>query len=200
MIRREVARTGHDNPAGILTLLEVCTQTIAIIGPSLGGLIGIGGWRATFAVNAPLALACVILGTQRVPKPISAGSIVGSIGDRDRRAGVASTIDLAGIALFTATLVAVLLYLMHPQPGNWYLRVLTAAAGAGLAWVIASAHQGQGYARHATEAVVRWLRKLGANLIIAHVHPYHQASMAVAAGIGMSASETVVDSEVRWVG
>jgi hypothetical protein len=73
----------------------------------------------------------VILGTQRVPKPISAGSIVGSIGDRDRRAGVASTIDLAGIALFTATLVAVLLYLMHPQPGNWYLLVLTAAAGGG---------------------------------------------------------------------
>jgi GNAT superfamily N-acetyltransferase len=69
-----------------------------------------------------------------------------------------------------------------------------------LAWVIASAHQGQGYARHATKAVVRWLRKLGANLIIAHVHPYHQASMAVAAGIGMSASETVLDGEVRWVG
>jgi RimJ/RimL family protein N-acetyltransferase len=69
-----------------------------------------------------------------------------------------------------------------------------------LAWVIASAHQGQGYARHATKAVVRWLRKLGANLIIAHVHPYHQASMAVAAGIGMSPSETNVDGEVRWVG
>jgi hypothetical protein len=48
MIRREVARTGHDNPAGILTLLEVCTQTIAIIGPSLGGLIGIGGWPGHF--------------------------------------------------------------------------------------------------------------------------------------------------------
>jgi hypothetical protein len=42
----------------VLTALSVTTQTVAVIGPSLGGLvIGLGGWRTTLAVNVPLAAA-----------------------------------------------------------------------------------------------------------------------------------------------
>ncbi|HEY0449999.1 MFS transporter, partial [Actinophytocola sp.] len=60
LIRSESQRTGHDSPAGVLTTLAVASQTVAVIGPTAGGLlIGLGGWRTTFAVNIPLSLACL---------------------------------------------------------------------------------------------------------------------------------------------
>jgi MFS family permease len=69
LIRSEARRTGHDSPAGVLTAVAVATQTIAVVGPSIGGLlIGLGGWRTTFAVNVPLAAAGLILGALRLPK------------------------------------------------------------------------------------------------------------------------------------
>lgn len=67
-----------------------------------------------------------------------------------------------------------------------------------IAWVVASAHQGRGYAQQAAAAMVHWLGEAGADRIIAHVHPDHWASRAVAANIGMTPTETVVDGEVRW--
>ncbi len=69
LIRREAERTGQDSPNGILTTLAVANQTVAVIGPTLGGLlIGVGGWRATFAVNIPLSMACLVLGATRLPR------------------------------------------------------------------------------------------------------------------------------------
>ena len=56
LIRAEADRTGVASPSGVLATLTIASQTIAVIGPSLGGaLIGLGGWRATLAVNIPLA-------------------------------------------------------------------------------------------------------------------------------------------------
>jgi RimJ/RimL family protein N-acetyltransferase len=72
------------------------------------------------------------------------------------------------------------------------------AAVAEVAWVIGSPYQGRGYARQASTAMVEWLRETGVRRIIAHVSPDHAASVAVAAGIGMSPTATVVDGEVRW--
>src|SRR5262249_13730468 len=44
LIRDENERTGQDSPAFVLTVLAISTQTIAVIGPLLGGLlIGVGG-------------------------------------------------------------------------------------------------------------------------------------------------------------
>ena len=71
LIRREAERTGRDSPNGILTTLAVANQTVAVIGPALGGLlIGVGGWRATFAVNIPLSVACLLLGSAFLPRGI----------------------------------------------------------------------------------------------------------------------------------
>ena len=128
LIRAEGARTGHDSPAAILTTLSVATQTVAVIGPSLGGLlIGLGGWRATFTVNVPLALACLVLGTIRLPR---AGGRAKS--DRGSERGLAATVDLLGIVLFTGTLVTLLLFLLHPSAATWWLPVAAAVLGAGL--------------------------------------------------------------------
>ncbi len=126
LIRSEAARTGRDSPAGVLTILAVATQTIAVVGPTFGGLlIGLGGWRAVFAVNVPLTLACLTLGAWRLPRTPA---------ERQREASLARTIDLAGIALFTLTLVALLLFLTHPEPGVWFLVPVTVIGAAGLAW------------------------------------------------------------------
>ena len=127
LIRSEGERTGRASPADILTLLSVSTQTIAVVGPTLGGLlITVGGWRSIFAVNVPLALVCVVLGAWRLPRVAPVRP--------ERSAGIARTVDLPGITLFVATLVALMLFLLHPA-GHWSLLVLAAAAGAALvAW------------------------------------------------------------------
>ncbi|MFD7919972.1 MFS transporter [Streptomyces sp. NPDC059740] len=122
LIRSEADRTGRKSPAGVLTVLAVTTQTIAVIGPSLGGLlIGVGGWRATLAVNIPLAIAGLYLGIRRLPPPRPVR--------RDER-HPAAALDLPGMALFATALICLLLFLMNPGGGQWYLPVLTLAAAA----------------------------------------------------------------------
>ncbi|NKQ56253.1 MFS transporter [Amycolatopsis sp. K13G38] len=119
LIRRESDRTGQQTQAWVLTMLSVCTQTIAVIGPTLGGLlIGAGGWHTIFSVNIPLSLASIVLGALYLP-----GTEV--------HKGQLKSIDFTGIALFTAMLITLLLFLMHPGGGDWYLLVLTATAGTG---------------------------------------------------------------------
>ncbi|NMO94100.1 multidrug efflux MFS transporter [Actinomycetospora sp. TBRC 11914] len=121
LVRGEAERTGRDSPEGILTVLSVSAQTIAVIGPTLGGLlIGLGGWRTTFWINVPLAVVCLVLGARRLPRGRH----------RDRTTSLAATVDPAGIALFALTLVALLLVLMHPA--WWPLLVVVAAGGAAL--------------------------------------------------------------------
>lgn len=69
LIRSESERTGQDSPGGILTALAVSGQTIAVVGPSLGGfLVDFGGWHTIFLVNVPLSIACLVLGTWKLPK------------------------------------------------------------------------------------------------------------------------------------
>ena len=69
-----------------------------------------------------------------------------------------------------------------------------------VAWVVATPHQGRGYAREAAETVVAWLRRQGVATIVAHVHPDHRASQGVARAVGLGPTGTVVDGEVRWQG
>jgi MFS family permease len=118
LTRGEAERTGQDSPAGVLAALAVANQTVAVVGPALGGLlIGLGGWRAVFTVNVPLSAVCLVLGSLRLPRS-----------ETRRRA-----VDLPGMALFALLLVALMLFLMHPRADRWYLPVLSALAAAGFA-------------------------------------------------------------------
>ncbi|MFJ8196660.1 MFS transporter [Streptomyces sp. NPDC096152] len=119
LTRREAERTGRDGPAGVLTALAVANQTVAVVGPALGGLlIGAAGWRAVFTVNLPLSAACLVLGALRLPRERST-------------AGPRRPVDLPGMALFAVLLVSLMLFLMEPRPAHWYLPLLCAvAAGA----------------------------------------------------------------------
>lgn len=67
-----------------------------------------------------------------------------------------------------------------------------------IAGVVATAHQGRGYAREAAEAMVSWLREQGAGNIVAHIHPDHQASAAMARAVGLAPTSTLEDGELRW--
>jgi MFS family permease len=126
LLRSEAERTGEDSPAGLLTTLAVANQTIAVIGPLLGGLlIGLGGWRTTFALNIPLAVLAVVLGARLPRQPVT--------GNESRR-GIAAQIDLPGMGLFAAMLFSLLLFLMNPHVSYWYLPLITVAVGAAFAW------------------------------------------------------------------
>ncbi len=67
-----------------------------------------------------------------------------------------------------------------------------------IAWIVGAAWQGRGIATEAAAQVVQWLRRRGIRLVIAHIHPDHGASQAVARHIGLTPTTTVVDGEVEW--
>jgi RimJ/RimL family protein N-acetyltransferase len=66
-----------------------------------------------------------------------------------------------------------------------------------VAWVVATAFQGRGYAREAAGAMVGWLRVRGAGAT-AYVHPDHTASQWVARAVGLEPTAVIRDGEVRW--
>lgn len=69
---------------------------------------------------------------------------------------------------------------------------------ADVAWVIGVGWQGRGYATEAAGGLIAWLEAAGGREIVAHVHPDHAASAAVAERIGLEPTDTFVEGERRW--
>lgn len=67
-----------------------------------------------------------------------------------------------------------------------------------LAWVVATAHQGQGLATEAATAVAGWLATQGVEELVAHIAPGHRASEAVAQHLGLAPGGAREDGERRW--
>lgn len=126
LLRSESDRTGLRSPGGVLAALSISNQVVSVLGPPLGGLlIGAGGWHLIFAVNVPLSVGCLALGWFFLPRAAALG---GSLA-----AARSERIDVAGMALFAATLTAFMMFLMEPQLSRWWLLVLCAAFGAAFA-------------------------------------------------------------------
>ncbi|MFI5610533.1 MFS transporter [Amycolatopsis sp. NPDC051903] len=119
VLRRRADALGEGVPARVLSLLSLSSQTIMVIGPTLGGvLITLFGWPAIFAVNIPLAGASLLLAIFWVPK------------DAPARDGTKpKPIDVRGIALFSLALLVLLFYLMAPGIGDLWLLVAAVAIG-----------------------------------------------------------------------
>jgi RimJ/RimL family protein N-acetyltransferase len=93
---------------------------------------------------------------------------------------------------------------------NWVIRLAredrlagtvqaTIAGGvAEVAWVVGTPWQGRGIATEAAQALVAHLRGDGIATVVAHIHPEHRASAAVAATAGLAPTAGLCDGEVRW--
>jgi RimJ/RimL family protein N-acetyltransferase len=67
-----------------------------------------------------------------------------------------------------------------------------------VAWVVGTPWQGRGVATEASRALIAWLRRQSVTAVIAHIHPGHEASAAVAAAAGLTPTGQLKDGEVRW--
>ncbi|WP_433726274.1 MFS transporter [Nocardia sp. CA-129566] len=122
LLRSESERAGAQSPAGVLAVLSMANQVMAVVGPTLGGvLIGLGGWHLIFTINVPLSLACLVLGRMRLPEVAELPAAV-----RARQDG---GVDIAGMVLFAGALVSSMLFLMEPALAHWYLLVIAGAVG-----------------------------------------------------------------------
>jgi RimJ/RimL family protein N-acetyltransferase len=67
-----------------------------------------------------------------------------------------------------------------------------------VAWVIGVEWQHQGFASEAARTLVGWLRRHGADDVVAHINPDHQASAAVAMRAGLRPTDEEADGERVW--
>ena len=68
-----------------------------------------------------------------------------------------------------------------------------------IAWVVGTPWQGRGYAVEAARALVAHLRNQPTlHTVVAHVHPDHHASEAVAHAAGLTPTDERHDGERRW--
>ncbi|SEP45955.1 Predicted arabinose efflux permease, MFS family [Amycolatopsis saalfeldensis] len=124
VLRKHADAAGQGVPARVLSVLSLSSQTVMVIGPTLGGvLIGLFGWPAIFAVNIPLAGISLLLAVFWVPKDAPARPA----GERPE------PIDVLGIVLFSLALLVLLCYLMAPGIGDLWLLAVAAAVGAAFA-------------------------------------------------------------------
>lgn len=67
-----------------------------------------------------------------------------------------------------------------------------------IAWVVGTPWQGWGIATEATQGLVDWLSQQQVEEIIAHIHPDHGASAAVAEAAGLTSTGELHNGEIRW--
>ncbi|MGZ0147615.1 GNAT family N-acetyltransferase [Kribbella sp. WER1] len=79
-----------------------------------------------------------------------------------------------------------------------YVQATITGRTAEIAWVIGTAWQGRGFAKEAAQGLFTWLRAGKAYRILAHIHPEHTASAAVAAAIGLARTDVHEDGEDLW--
>jgi MFS family permease len=124
MVRRQSRRLHRETPGSMLGALAITGQVSMVVGPPLGGLlIAIGGWRLTFLINLPLALAGLVSVLCWLPRD----------DPRDRTASLAHALDPVGLALFAVALTGLLVFLMDLAAPRWWLLGATLAGLAALA-------------------------------------------------------------------
>jgi MFS family permease len=117
------ATPGDRPPTSGLGAITVANSSSAALGPVLGGfLVSAAGWQAVFLVNVPFTVVGLLLAWRLLPR------------DRPERTGgtarLLTDLDLPGVALFSATMVTLLLgVLSFASTPHWWLLVVAGAAG-----------------------------------------------------------------------
>ncbi|MFT3659887.1 MAG: MFS transporter [Gordonia sp. (in: high G+C Gram-positive bacteria)] len=124
-IVRGYAERHRRSTGNAIAVLTVCGQTMAALGPTLGGLlIGAFGWHSILWVNIPVAAvsAIAILSID-----------VGDVGDKTEAAGgflrTVRGFDLLGVVLFVLSLTPTIFFLisLRGEPAWWAAAVATVA-------------------------------------------------------------------------
>ncbi|WP_020502493.1 MFS transporter [Sciscionella marina] len=121
MIRAYADRHGIGNAVGGIGVLAIAGQVAVALGPPLGGLlVQFAGWQSIFLVNLPLIAVAVFFAVRYLPAD-------------EQRSGVLrklSTVDGSGLVLFTATMSALMLFLLSlAETPQWYLLPITVLLG-----------------------------------------------------------------------
>ncbi|SDN60831.1 GNAT family N-acetyltransferase [Allokutzneria albata] len=106
--------------------------------------------------------------------------------------------QVAGSPDPTVTWANLVIWLRAEDRLTGYVQATIAHGTAEIAWVVGTPWQGRGIASESARALADWLRSTGVTEIVAHVHPKHAASGAVAAAAGLTQTDAVVDGESRW--
>ncbi|MCZ0991639.1 GNAT family N-acetyltransferase [Streptomyces diastatochromogenes] len=67
-----------------------------------------------------------------------------------------------------------------------------------VAWVVGTPWQGRGIATEAARGLVDWLSRQRVQTVIAHIHPEHRASAAVATAAGLTLTDEWHEGEMLW--
>ncbi|MGQ4426572.1 GNAT family N-acetyltransferase [Streptomyces violaceoruber] len=67
-----------------------------------------------------------------------------------------------------------------------------------IAWVVGTPWQGKGIASEAARGLVDLLSRQPVQTVIAHIHPEHRASAAVATAAGLTPTDEWHEGEIRW--
>ncbi|WP_217127537.1 GNAT family N-acetyltransferase [Streptomyces sp. AC558_RSS880] len=67
-----------------------------------------------------------------------------------------------------------------------------------IAWVVGTPWQGRGIATEAARGLVARLGRQPVRTVIAHIHPEHRASAAVATAAGLTPTDEWHEGEMRW--
>lgn len=122
LFRVHADHAGLPAPRAALGWLSFAGMTSAVIGPTLGGVLTAAfSWRAIFLVNVPLAAVIAVLVLLWVPRDAPSTVTLRSM-LRD--------VDPAGIAWFSATLVALLVFLLSIAHPAWFAAIAAFACGA----------------------------------------------------------------------
>ncbi len=127
MIVRQLSdRDPELKTGGTLGALSAAGLVTAAVGLPIGGvLVAAAGWRTTFLINVPLALAGIALTLMWIPR--DSGAAV-----REPVAVILRKLDPLGMLLFACTITGALVFsgdLNHP---DWPLLALTVALGVAL--------------------------------------------------------------------
>ncbi|MEU2149735.1 GNAT family N-acetyltransferase, partial [Streptomyces globisporus] len=82
-----------------------------------------------------------------------------------------------------------------------YVQATVRGPRAEIAWVVGTPWQGRGYASEAAQGLAAHLVSAGGvRELVAHIHPDHAASAAVAVAAGLGPTGGWEDGERRWAG
>lgn len=114
LIRNRAEQFTTGVPGTVLGSLSIAAQLTIALGLPLGGLlVSVWGWRAVFFINIPLGIVGIIATLCWIPadhKPL-----------RHNTTSVVTALDPLGIALFAATMTALLAALSELTSPNWWL-------------------------------------------------------------------------------